>query len=113
MNQPNEPVGPRRAPASDPAGTISADIDHALESRSAPRGTWRGSVEETLKHDCRVAWRAMKQRPSLGVLVFGGLAIAAADAVGVGELAMGLAVGYGAYRVLHRGKSVGENLEHG
>jgi hypothetical protein len=113
MNQPNEPEAPHAAQANDPASTISADIDHALDSRWAPRDTWRGSVEETVKHDCGVAWRAMKKRPSLGVLVFGGLAIAAADAVGVGQLAMGLAVGYGAYRVLRKGKSVDEHIEHG
>ncbi len=113
-NQPNEPAArPREAPPIDPASTISADIDRALDSRSAPRDTWQGSVEETVKHDARVAWRAMKKRPALGVLVFGGLALAAAEAVGVGELAMGMAVGYGAYRVLRRGKSVDEHLEHG
>ena len=113
MNQPNEPLGQRAAPADDPAIRISADIDRALESRTAPRDSWRGSMEEKVKHESRLAWRAMKKRPSLGVLVFGGLAIAAADAIGVGELAMGIAVGYGAYRILCKGKSVDEHVEHG
>lgn len=119
MSQPNEPVPQRAAPANDPATTISADIDRSLERRTSRPDTWMGHAEETIKHDSRRAWQAMKKRPSLGVLVFGGLAVLAADAVGVGEVMVGLAVGYGAYRVLRRGRStdeklsVGEGAEHG
>ncbi len=113
MNQKAEPAGQHAAERIDAATRISADIDHALDARNAPRDTWRGSMEETMKHDFGLAWQAMKKRPSLGVLVAGGLAIAAADAVGVGELALGLAVGYGAYRVLRRGKAMDEHIERG
>lgn len=108
MNQSHEPAGQKAAPASDPASTISTDIDRTLEHRSAPPDTWRRQAEDLIKRDTSKAWNAMKHRPSLGMLVFGGLAIAAADAIGVGELALGLAVGYGVYRVLRKGKHAEE-----
>jgi hypothetical protein len=118
MSQSNEPAAMRAAPAGDTASNISADIDRSLERRTSPPDTWRGHAEETIKHDGRKIWQAMKRRPSLGVVVFGGLAMAVADAVGVGEVALGLGVGYAAYKVLKKGRStdeqvsVGETREH-
>ena len=118
MNPSNQPVGQRAAPTSDPASTISADIDRSLERPAAHPETWMGHAEDTLKHDTRKVWQAMKKRPSLGILVFGGLAVVAADAIGVGEVMVGLGVGYAAYRVLRKGRStdekitVGEGPEH-
>jgi hypothetical protein len=113
MSQSNEPAGQRAAPPSDTASHISADIDRSLERRTSPPHTWRAHAEETIKHDSRKAWQAMKRRPSLGVLVFGGLAVAAADAIGVGEVALGLGVGYAAYRVLRKGRSTDEKVTVG
>jgi hypothetical protein len=113
MSQSNEPVGERAVSASDPASTISADIDRSLERRTSPPDTWRAHAEETIKRDTRKAWQAMKKRPSLGILVFGGLAVAAADAFGVGEVALGLGVGYAAYRVLCKGRATDEKVSMG
>jgi len=110
MSQSNEPTATRAAPASDTASHISADIDRTLERRTSPPDTWRAHAEETIKHDSRKLWQAMKKRPSLGVLAFGGLAMLAADAVGVGEVALGLGVGYAAYRVLKKGRSTDEKV---
>jgi hypothetical protein len=110
MSQSNEPAATHAAPTTDTASHISADIDRSLERRTSPPDTWRAHAEETIKHDSRKVWQAMKRRPSLGVLVFGGLAMAAADAVGVGEVALGLGVGYAAYRVLKKGRSRDEQV---
>ena len=109
MHQPSAPAVPSQATEKAPmdtARTISEDIDRTLGRRTAPRGTARGRAEDTMKHAGGRLWHGMKKRPSLGVLVVGGLAVLAADAVGVGELALGLAVGYAAYQVLCKGKSV-------
>jgi hypothetical protein len=113
MSQSNEPAAPHAPPASDTGSHISADIDRTLERRTAPPHTWQAHAEETIKHDGRKLWQAMKKRPSVGVLVFGGLAVVAADAVGVGEVALGLGVGYAAYRVLRKGRSTDEKVSMG
>jgi hypothetical protein len=126
MNQPNEPA--RQAPSgqqhtgqramhADPASTISSDIDQALDRRTAPPDTWQGRLEDQLKHDATRVWHALQRRPSVGVVLFGGAAILAAETVGVGEVALGIAIGYAAYRVLRKGHSAiakpGESVEHG
>lgn len=79
----------------------------------------RARAEDEAKRGMGRVWGELKKRPSIGVIVFGGLAIAAADAIGVGELAMGIGIGYAAWQVLRKGKSIGEALreaeevEHG
>ena len=100
----------RPAATGDVRREITDDIERSLERRSASSGTLRARAEDKAKRGGVKVWRAFKKRPSLGVIVFGGLAIAAADAVGVGELAMGIAIGYAAWQVLRKGKSVGEAL---
>ena len=110
MSQVNEPAAQRAVPVSDTATHISADIDRTLERRTSPPNTWQAHAEETIKHDSRKVWQAMKKRPSLGIVVFGGLAMVAADAIGVGEVALGLGVGYAAYRVLRKGRSTDERV---
>jgi hypothetical protein len=110
MAHTSEQAARHPAASGDVRREISDDIEHTLEQRSAPAGTVRARAEDRAKRGGVHLWRALKKRPSIGVLLCGGLAVAAADAVGVGELAIGLAVGYAAWQVLRKGKSVGEAL---
>jgi hypothetical protein len=122
MSQANEPAAQKAPPGSEAASSVQRETDRAIEHRRARREPLRVRAIETIEHDTRQAWGALKKRPGLGVLLLGGLAVAAADAVGVGELAMGIAVGYGAYRLFFRreeAKPTGEgsptekHVEHG
>jgi hypothetical protein len=96
MSQSNEPGGqPESGPQSSqrPRG----------ERETHPKWQARAErAEKTLERDAEKAWGAMKKRPSLGVLILGGLVVVAADAIGVGEVALGIAVGYVAYRALRK-----------
>jgi hypothetical protein len=47
----------------------------------------------------------LKAHPYLGGLLAGAAGIAAASTIGVGELAVGIGVGYAAYLVLAKGES--------
>jgi hypothetical protein len=85
------------------ATRLRARVDRSLRTRSAPKGTARARTEEVLKKLGDKAWLAMKRRPSLGVLAAAGLGVALASAIGVGELAIGLVAGYGAFQVLAEG----------
>jgi hypothetical protein len=106
-----EQAAPRSVERRDFVRDISERIDHTLDCRTAPAGTLRAWVEDEAKRGGTRVWRALERRPSLGVVLVGGLAIAAADAVGVGELAMGIGIGYAAWQVLRKGQSVGEALQ--
>jgi hypothetical protein len=95
---------------------MADDIDRTLRHRRARPGTLRSSAEDRAKRAGSRAWTGLKRHPSLGVLGVGGLAVAAAAAVGVGELALGIAAGLAAWQVLRKGKSVEqalEEMEHG
>src|ERR1700733_6773088 len=106
----SEQAARRPVAAGDVRREISDDIEHTLDRRTAPSGTIGARMEDRAKRGGVHAWRALKKRPSLGVVLFGGTAIVLADAVGVGELALGIAIGYAAWQVLRKGKSVGEAL---
>jgi len=102
MSQSNEPVG-QPAPPSAPESTPESSkrpLEHRGERAHAFFG--RAHVEEVLERDAEKALGALRKRPSIGVIVLGGLAIAAADAIGVGEVALGLVVGYAAYQILRK-----------
>lgn len=111
MKRSREAEAGRHAPRRNLRRELLDDIDHALERRSAPAGTLRAHVEDATKRGGAAVLRVLRTRPSLGVVVFGGLAIAAADLVGVGELGMGIVIGYAAWQVLRKGEPVGEAIE--
>jgi hypothetical protein len=111
MTQTGEQAAQRPAAPPDPGRQVLHDIDQTLDQRSAPPGTFRARVEDETKRGGAVVWHTFKKRPSIGALVLGGLAIAAADAIGVGEVAVGVAIGYVAWRVLRKGKNAGEAIE--
>lgn len=106
-----EQAAQRPAAERDLGREISDDIDHTLGRRVAPPGTLRARAEEQTKQGSARLWHSLKKRPTIGVVVLGGLAILAADAVGVGELAMGIAVAYGAWQVLRKGEPVGKVIQ--
>jgi len=104
-------------PAQRPAGRndlgreIHHDMERMLERRSAPRDTLRARMEDEAKRDIGRVWNTLTERPSLGAVALGGLAILAANAVGIGELAMGVGMGYVAWKVLRRGEPLDEAVE--
>lgn len=88
-------------------------IEMALRTRFAEQGTTAAVVEDHAKHVGWRVWRAMRKRPSLGIVLVGGAGLAAATAIGVGELTIGLVLAYGAYQVLREGvppKQAAENI---
>ncbi len=88
-------------------------VDHVLSRRSAERGTLSAKVEDWLKSDGARAWSYMKRHPGVGVTAAGGLALAAAATVGVGEIVVAASAAYAAFQVLREGVPPGEALEHG
>ncbi len=111
MTQPGEQAAERPRERRDLGRRVYDHIDRTLALRRAPEGTWRARAEDRAKRGGTRVWRALKRRPSVGVVALGGLTIAAASAVGVGELTLGITAGYAAWQVLRKGKSVGEVIE--
>ncbi|MEO6418323.1 MAG: hypothetical protein ABIP39_02885 [Polyangiaceae bacterium] len=87
----------------DTATDLNERVERSLKTRSAQRGTRAAKIEGSLKKEGAKAWHLMKKRPSLGVLLTGGVALLVADAVGVGELAFAVVAAYAAYKVLRKG----------
>jgi hypothetical protein len=94
---------------------MGREIRHAIEvslsTRFADPETRLGRTEEHVKQVLSGGWEAVKKRPSLGVALAGGLGLAAAQVVGVGEVAVGIAFAYAAYQVLRKGATFDEALE--
>ena len=59
-----------------------------------------GSSSDDLGRDGAKAVRVLKRKPAIGVMLAGGAGILAASVIGVGEVAIAMAAGYAAYRVL-------------
>lgn len=87
----------------DPARDLRRRVEHSLRTRSARPGTFAARAEDGFKSAGAKVWHMLKRRPSIGVMAAGGIGLALASAVGVGELAIGLALAYGAYQVLAEG----------
>jgi hypothetical protein len=82
---------------------VRVRIEQALRTRSASQGTTVARIEHVLKRQGMKVWNQVKHRPSLGVAVAGGAGLALAMTIGVGELAVAILFGYGAYQVLREG----------
>lgn len=102
MNQANEPA--RSSEDRGPESGISAKSREELERSKERAEKLFKRVEHEVERDADKALEALRRRPSIGMLIFGGAAVLAADALGVGEVALGVAIGYAAYQAL-RGKS--------
>jgi hypothetical protein len=76
-------------------------IKHAVVTRPPNGAAITRAVKSGLaKVDGAKAIHFLKDKPSVGVVIAGGLGFAAANALGVGELAIAMAAGYAAYRAL-------------
>jgi hypothetical protein len=60
----------------------------------------RAVKSKLAKVDSERAIHFLKGKPTVGVVIASGLGFAAANALGVGELAIAMAAGYAAYRAL-------------
>lgn len=87
----------------DTSTEVRARIEHSLHIRTAPRGTTTAEIEQVVKAHGGRLWAQLKKRPSLGVVLAAGTGLALAMLVGVGELGVAIATGYGAYQVLREG----------
>jgi hypothetical protein len=83
-------------------------IEHALRIRRAPPGTAAAKLEHVVKEAGGRVWIQLKKRPSVGVVAVGAAGLVVASVVGVGEIAIAILAGYGAYQVLREGVSPGE-----
>jgi hypothetical protein len=95
----------------DVIGTVRHDIERTLHRRTTPPNTRARVAEDAAKGGGEVLWGAMKRHSYVSMIALGAVGIIAADAVGVGELAVGLAVAYSAFRVLRRGESPSQAIE--
>ncbi len=90
---------------------VRASIEHALHTRHFGQGEVLFAVEDRAKTAGTKVWDVMKKRPYAGVAAVSALGFAVASTVGVGELAVAVLFGYGAFEVLRRGRPVGECVE--
>lgn len=77
------------------------------EQPSARAGADSSPSEAEVSRKREKADSFFRRRPSMGVVLAGGLGLWAASAIGVGEVAVAMAAGYAAYRVLTRDRSDG------
>jgi hypothetical protein len=75
-------------------------VDHTLHSRFARPDTLVGFCEDRSKRAALQSWKAAKRWPSAAALLSGGLMLLAADAIGVGEIAIAIGLGCAIYEVL-------------
>jgi hypothetical protein len=94
-------------------------MEHVLSTRTAERGTIAARLEDRLKRGGARIWSLMKRHPSAGITLAAGAGLAAASAVGVGELLVAATAGYAAYQILGEGmrpaeavKRTIESIEH-
>ncbi len=93
------------------ARLLHREIDDLLSSRRARQGTALARVEDTTKRAGAKLWSELKKHPSAASLGAGGVGLAIAEVVGVGELLLGAIAGYAAYEVLKRGVPLSQALE--
>lgn len=95
--------------------TVQRRMEHLLSHRSAERGTVAARLEDCVKHGGARLWELLKRHPSLGIAAAGGAGLAAATAVGVGEIVVAVTAAYAAYQVLREGvapaEAIGRSIE--
>jgi uncharacterized protein (DUF697 family) len=93
------------------AAEVRSDIERSLRTRHFGQGRLLFEVEDRAKTAGAKAWERFKKRPYAGIAVASALGFGIASLTGVGELAVAVLCGYGAYEVLRRGRPVGETVE--
>jgi hypothetical protein len=95
----------RQARPRNVAEHVRASLYGLLRRRSSRPGTWARSAEDGTKSAGAKLWMGLKHHPYWGVLAAGIGGTALGTALGVGEVALGVAVAYAAFNVLARGES--------
>jgi hypothetical protein len=93
------------------AAEVRSDIERSLKTRHYGHGKLLSTVEDRAKTAGSKAWERFKQRPYAGIAVASALGFSIASLTGVGELAVAVLCGYGAYEILRRGRPIGETVE--
>lgn len=93
------------------AAEVRSDIERSLRTRHFGQGKLLFTVEDHAKTAGAKAWERFKKRPYAGIAVASALGFGIASLTGVGELAVAVLCGYGAYEILRRGRPVGETVE--
>jgi uncharacterized protein (DUF697 family) len=90
---------------------LRSDIEHTLHTRHFGHGEVLFAVEDGAKSAGAKLWERLKHRPYAGVAAASALGFTLASMTGVGELAVAVLCGYGAYEILRRGRPVNETVE--
>jgi len=93
------------------AAEVRSDIERSLRTRHFGQGKVLFAVEDRAKSAGSRAWERFKKRPYAGIALASALGFGIASLTGVGELAVAVLCGYGAYEILRRGRPVGETVE--
>jgi uncharacterized protein (DUF697 family)/ElaB/YqjD/DUF883 family membrane-anchored ribosome-binding protein len=93
------------------AAEVRSDIERSLRTRHFGHRKILFAVEDGAKTAGAKAWERFKQRPYAGIAVASAVGFGIASLTGVGELAVAVLCGYGAYEVLRRGQPVSETVE--
>ncbi len=93
------------------AEEVRSDIERSLRTRHFGHGKVLFTVEDRAKSVGAKAWERFKKRPYAGIAVASAVGFTVASMTGVGELAVAVLCGYGAYEVLRRGRPVSETVE--
>jgi hypothetical protein len=90
---------------------LRGDIERSLRTRHLGHGKILYAAEDRAKTLGARAWERLKGRPYTGVVAASALGFTVATLAGVGELAVAVLCGYGAYEILRRGRPVCETVE--
>jgi hypothetical protein len=99
------------APVSPVVREVRSDIERSLKTRHLGHGKVLYEMEDRAKTAGSRAWERLKKRPYAGVVAASAVGFTLATLAGVGELAVAVLCGYGAYEILRRGRSVSETVE--
>ncbi len=102
---------PAAAACAPVAEEVRSDIERSLRTRHFGHGKVLFAVEDHAKTAGAKAWERFKKRPYAGIAVASAVGFTVASMTGVGELAVAVLCGYGAYEVLRRGRPVGETVQ--
>ena len=104
----HEPHAPAVSPV---VREVRSDIERSLRTRHIGHGKLLYEMEDRAKTVGARAWERLKNRPYAGVVAASAVGFTVATLTGVGELAVAVLCGYGAYEILRRGRPVSETVE--
>ena len=93
------------------AADLRHDIDRTLDRRLTEPNTSARHVEDVAKRGGTSLWHALKAHPYAGTLASAAVGVALASTIGVGELVVGMALGYAAFKVFRHGERPGKAVK--